>query len=199
MRRLGILAVGPALALLAAFAGCGGDAREPSAIGEEIATGDLALTVLEAHLGNPNEDGTFPVKVTIRLANTSDEPFKYSIWPDFALLSQGKDIDVGVDIFAEPETIRDLFGHETKAQDYLDDGSLAPGRSVEGPISFNVPSGMRELSLSYSPGLSKLLEEEGGILGVAEQAAEGEGSVGDLRRKFERLQTYEVDLNLDVP
>jgi hypothetical protein len=191
MKRLTLLAVGVALALLAAVAGCGGDARKPSAIGEEIATGDLALTVLEAHLGDPNEDGTVPIEVTIRLGNMRDEPTAYAIWPDFSMLSQGKDIDVGVDIFAG------LL--EDDAPDYLDDGVLAPGRSVEGPISFNVPSGMRELSLSYSPGLSKLLGEEGGILGMAEQAAEGEGSVGDLRRKFERLQTYEVDLNLDVP
>jgi hypothetical protein len=191
MKRLGIVAVGLALALLAAVGGCGGDTRELSAIGEEVPTGDLALTVLEAHLGDPNEDGTVPIEVTIRLSNMRDEPTAYAIWPDFSMLSQGKDIDVGVNIFAG------FF--QDDAPHYLDDGVLAPGRSVEGPISFNVRSGMRELSLSYSPGLSKLLEEEGGILGIAEQAAEDGGSARDLRGKFERVETYEVGLNLNAP
>lgn len=179
------------LAVLAAVGGCGGDARELSAIGQEVATGDLTLTVLEAHVGDLEEDDTVPVEVTIRLTNTTDEPVAYAIWPDFSMLSQRKDIDVGVNIFAG------MF--EDDAPDYLDDGFLAPGRSVEGPILFNVPSGMRQLSVAFTPGLSELLEQEGGILGIAEQAAEGEGSIRDLENKVERLQTYEVDLSLDVP
>lgn len=109
-------------------------------IGETAKVGDLEITVnsIERNFSTGNrydtpDDGYEYVKVSLTIANNSDEKAEYSPL-DFEM----EDGD------------GDIHSYATSLQsDHLKSGSLAPGGKKSGSLVFEVPIGDKELTLHY--------------------------------------------------
>jgi len=180
MKGLGILAV--VLAALVLASACGGGPKRYS-LGErvpfdgwpDVVAVDFRRDVDPDELYEPNSlwRGKEPnenkevVVITVQLINDEGEPFQVDPFYSFTLRSQGKEIDVTYELFADC---------------VLKDQTLPPDKTIEGDLAYTIASGLRDLELVYQPGAGEATEQ------FFKDLAEGKLSSQEPKRAYITLE-----------